>query len=74
MGEPLYNYRQVSTALKILTHPQTLGMGKQRVIVSTSGIVPAIRRLGSDVNVGLAIRLAVTCRLCQCSNPLMLVP
>jgi len=57
-GEPLYNYRALSRALNIIMSPDGLCMGKNRITVSTSGIVPAIKRLGEDhEGVGLAVSL-----------------
>jgi 23S rRNA (adenine2503-C2)-methyltransferase len=59
MGEPLHNYEATLRALKLLTHPEGLGMSSRRVTVSTSGLVPEIARLGADFggHIGLAISL-----------------
>jgi 23S rRNA (adenine2503-C2)-methyltransferase len=59
MGEPLHNYEAVSRSLRLLTHPEGIGLSSRRVTVSTSGLVPEIARLGEDFagNVGLAISL-----------------
>ncbi|KAN0021894.1 hypothetical protein ACTFIU_004039 [Dictyostelium citrinum] len=57
-GEPFYNYRNVSKAIKIITDPNGLAIGKSKITVSTSGVVPLIDRLGSDFpGIGLAISL-----------------
>eukprot|EP01133_Synstelium_polycarpum_P017542 gene17542-20933_t len=57
-GEPLYNYRNVAKALRILTDPGGLSLSKSRITVSTSGVVPLITRLGQDFpGIGLAISL-----------------
>ena len=45
MGEPLHNYDNVARALVLLTHPEGLALGKRRVTLSTSGLVPQIDRL-----------------------------
>jgi len=57
MGEPLLNYRNVHRALQILNDSSGLKLGKRRITVSTSGIVPAIYKLSSEFPVNLAISL-----------------
>ncbi|MDD3029188.1 MAG: 23S rRNA (adenine(2503)-C(2))-methyltransferase RlmN [Alphaproteobacteria bacterium] len=61
MGEPLYNYDNVAKALRIAMHSDGIGIGRRRITLSTSGVVPMIRRCGDDLGVNLAISLhAVT--------------
>ena len=59
MGEPLHNYEATARSLKLLTHPEGIGLSTRRVTVSTSGLVPEIGRLGADFggHVALAISL-----------------
>lgn len=57
MGEPLYNLEQVSKALKIIMNTDGFAMSKRRITLSTSGVVPAIKRVGDELNVNLAISL-----------------
>jgi 23S rRNA (adenine2503-C2)-methyltransferase len=59
MGEPLHNYEAVSRSLRLLTHPEGIGLSSRRVTVSTSGLVPEIAKLGADFagQIGLAISL-----------------
>lgn len=59
MGEPLHNYDAVARALRILMHPEGFALSSRRITVSTSGLVPEIKRLGDDFGgqVGLAISL-----------------
>ena len=57
MGEPLYNFDEVSTALKIIMDPEGLALSKRRITLSTSGLVPMINRVGEELGVGLAISL-----------------
>jgi 23S rRNA (adenine2503-C2)-methyltransferase len=59
MGEPLHNYDATARALRLLTHPEGIGLSSRRVTVSTSGLVPEIQRLGQDFHgqIGLAISL-----------------
>ena len=61
MGEPLYNYANVSKALKIVMDNEGIGISKRRITLSTSGVVPMIRQCGEELGVNLAISLhAVT--------------
>ncbi|HEY9212461.1 MAG TPA: 23S rRNA (adenine(2503)-C(2))-methyltransferase RlmN [Ancylobacter sp.] len=57
MGEPLYAYESVAQSIEILSDGEGLGIGKRRITVSTSGVVPEIERLGRDVGPMLAISL-----------------
>lgn len=57
MGEPLANYRNLLPALRLLTDPLGFNLSKRRVTVSTSGLVPAMDRLGTDCDPALAISL-----------------
>jgi 23S rRNA (adenine2503-C2)-methyltransferase len=59
-GEPLYNWRNVSRAVRILTDPTGLGVSKSKVTISTSGISPLIPKIASEVGVQLAISLHAT--------------
>ncbi len=45
MGEPLLNLDRVLEAVAGLSDPQRFGLGARHVVVSTSGVVPGIRRL-----------------------------
>jgi 23S rRNA (adenine2503-C2)-methyltransferase len=59
MGEPLHNYDATVRALRLLSHPDGVGLSSRRITVSTSGLVPEIARLGQDFGgqIGLAISL-----------------
>lgn len=58
MGEPMANYDEVLRAVRLLTHPEGLHLGARRITISTSGLVPQIRRLATEgLQVGLAISL-----------------
>jgi 23S rRNA (adenine2503-C2)-methyltransferase len=59
MGEPLNNYEATARSIRLLTHPDGIGLSTRRVTVSTSGLVPEIGRLGEDFKgqVALAISL-----------------
>ena len=57
MGEPLYNTEQVGDALDIICDPEGLSIGRRRITVSTSGIVPEIGPMGARTSAMLAISL-----------------
>lgn len=57
-GEPLDNYENVLKAIRVINSPQALNIGARRITISTSGIIPGIKRLaGEDLQVELAISL-----------------
>jgi 23S rRNA (adenine2503-C2)-methyltransferase len=61
MGEPLFNYENVAKALRIVMDGDGIAIGKRRITLSTSGVVPMIKRCGEELDVNLAVSLhAVT--------------
>lgn len=60
MGEPLLNYRNVVAACNLMLDDLAYGLSARRVTLSTSGLVPAMDKLGRDSNVSLAISLHAT--------------
>lgn len=57
MGEPLANFENVLKALRLMLDDNAYGLSRRRVTVSTSGIVPAMDRLGAECPVALAVSL-----------------
>ena len=57
MGEPLYNTEQVGDSLDIICDPEGLAIGRRRITVSTSGVVPEIGPMGERTSAMLAISL-----------------
>ncbi len=57
MGEPLYNFESVKTALLIASAGDGLSMSRRRITLSTSGVLPEIMRTGDEIGVMLAISL-----------------
>ncbi|RUM94369.1 MAG: 23S rRNA (adenine(2503)-C(2))-methyltransferase RlmN [Thiothrix sp.] len=57
MGEPLLNLDNVVDAIRIMLDDNGYGLSKRRVTLSTSGVVPALDRLGDMVDVSLAVSL-----------------
>jgi 23S rRNA (adenine2503-C2)-methyltransferase len=71
MGEPLANYDAVVAAIHILHDERGLNLGARRITVSTSGVIPGIRRLAGE---GLAVGLAVSLHATEDSLRDQLVP
>jgi 23S rRNA (adenine2503-C2)-methyltransferase len=57
MGEPLYNFDHVRDASLIAADGEGLAIGKRRITLSTSGVVPEIPRWGEEAGTMLAISL-----------------
>jgi 23S rRNA (adenine2503-C2)-methyltransferase len=57
MGEPLANYLGVTSAIDNLLSGDGMNHSHRRVTLSTCGIVPMIRRIGTDTKVCLAVSL-----------------
>jgi 23S rRNA (adenine2503-C2)-methyltransferase len=57
MGEPLANYRNVVPATEVLMDDLGFDISRRRVTVSTSGLVPQMRRLAEETNCALAVSL-----------------
>jgi 23S rRNA (adenine2503-C2)-methyltransferase len=57
MGEPLYNFDSVKEAIATIADGEGISIGKRKITVSTSGVVPMIEPLGRDAGTMLAISL-----------------
>ncbi len=57
MGEPLLNYDAVVSAMRLMLDDNAYGLSRRRVTLSTSGVVPMMDRLASDLPVALAVSL-----------------
>jgi 23S rRNA (adenine2503-C2)-methyltransferase len=57
MGEPLLNFDNTVSALRLMLDDRAYGLSRRRVTVSTSGIVPAMDRLREECPVALAVSL-----------------
>lgn len=57
MGEPLANFDNVVSALKLMLDDHAYGLSRRRVTLSTSGLVPAMDRLRDACPVALAVSL-----------------
>jgi 23S rRNA (adenine2503-C2)-methyltransferase len=57
MGEPLLNFEVVMDAVNIMMDDWAYGLSKRKVTISTSGVVPAIRRMKEFTDASLAVSL-----------------
>jgi 23S rRNA (adenine2503-C2)-methyltransferase len=57
MGEPLYNFDAVASAMKIVMDHEGISISRRRITLSTAGVVPMIARCGAEIGVNLAISL-----------------
>ncbi len=61
MGEPMHNYESVMRAVRLMTDDRGMSISPRRVTLSTSGVVPGIKRLAQEpVIPNLAISLNAT--------------
>jgi 23S rRNA (adenine2503-C2)-methyltransferase len=57
MGEPLNNFEPVVASMRIMLDDFAYGLSRRRVTLSTSGVVPQIRKLAQALPVALAVSL-----------------
>ena len=57
MGEPLMNFDNVVDSMNLMMDDLGYGLSKRRVTLSTSGVVPALLKLGEVTDVSLAVSL-----------------
>jgi len=57
MGEPLLNFDNVVSAMKLMMDDFCFGLSRRRVTLSTAGLVPMIDRLKMECPVSLAVSL-----------------
>jgi len=57
MGEPLLNFDNVVSAMRVMLDDFSFGLSRRRITLSTAGVVPQIDRLGRECPVSLAVSL-----------------
>ena len=60
MGEPLYNFESVRDAMRICMDGEGIGLGRRRITLSTSGVVPEIARTAREIGCLLAVSFHAT--------------
>ena len=60
MGEPLYNFENVRDAMKITMDGEGIALGRRRITLSTSGVVPEIARTAEEIGCLLAVSFHAT--------------
>ena len=57
MGEPLLNFNNVIDSVNIMMEDSAYGLSKRKVTISTSGVVPAIKKMNGLTEASLALSL-----------------
>jgi 23S rRNA (adenine2503-C2)-methyltransferase len=60
MGEPLYNFENVRDAMKVVMDDEGIALGRRRITLSTSGVVPEIARTATEIGCLLAVSFHAT--------------
>jgi 23S rRNA (adenine2503-C2)-methyltransferase len=71
MGEPLLNYKAVMTAADILHHPLGFNLGSLKITISTSGILPQIKKYIQEER---KYKLAISLNASNNSNRTQIMP
>lgn len=71
MGEPFLNYEATIAACQLISHDQGIAIGKRKITISTSGIVPAIKRFADE---GHGFRLAISLNAADDAKRTQLMP
>ncbi len=60
MGEPLYNFENVRDAMQVVMDGEGIALGRRRITLSTSGVVPEIARAATEIGCLLAVSFHAT--------------
>jgi 23S rRNA (adenine2503-C2)-methyltransferase len=60
MGEPLYNFENVRDGMKVVMDGEGIALGRRRITLSTSGVVPEIARTADEIGCLLAVSFHAT--------------
>ena len=60
MGEPLYNFDNVRDAMRVVMDDEGIALGRRRITLSTSGVVPEIARTATEIGCLLAVSFHAT--------------
>ena len=60
MGEPLYNFDNVRDAMRVVMDDEGIALGRRRITLSTSGVVPEIARCATEIGCLLAVSFHAT--------------
>ena len=60
MGEPLYNFENVRDAMRVVMDNEGIALGRRRITLSTSGVVPEIARTATEIGCLLAVSFHAT--------------
>ncbi len=71
MGEPFLNYDELIKACEIISHDKGAAIGKRKITISTSGIVPGIKRFADE---GQRYKLAISLNIADNEARSQLMP
>ena len=57
MGEPLYNFDNIKKSVEIIKDKNGIAFSHKKITLSTSGIIPQIKKCGEEIGLNLAISL-----------------
>ena len=60
MGEPLYNFENVRDGIRVVMDNEGIALGRRRITLSTSGVVPEIARTATEIGCLLAVSFHAT--------------
>jgi 23S rRNA (adenine2503-C2)-methyltransferase len=60
MGEPLYNFENIRDGLRVIMDNEGIALGRRRITLSTSGVVPEIARTATEIGCLLAVSFHAT--------------
>ncbi|MDD4908706.1 MAG: 23S rRNA (adenine(2503)-C(2))-methyltransferase RlmN [Candidatus Omnitrophica bacterium] len=70
-GEPFDNYDNLLKAVRVINSPKGLNIGARRITISSSGIIPGIKRLADE---GLQVELSISLHAPDDKTRSMLMP
>lgn len=62
MGEPFLNYDEIIKACEIISHDKGIAIGTRKITISTSGILPGIKRFADE---GQRFKLAISLNVAE---------
>ncbi len=71
MGEPLLNYKNLTSVIKTLISKKEMNIGKRHITVSSMGVIPAIKNLANEM---FGVRFALSLHATQDKQRKKIIP
>jgi len=71
MGEPLLNYKNLTSVIKTLISKKEMNIGKRHITVSSMGVIPAIKSLANEM---FGVRFALSLHATQDKQRKKIIP